>query len=276
MPNVDIIFPPKMAAMATPLPDPPSTSPGRATLLRSIPVQIADALAFDIIEERYAPGERLNEIRIAAQWDVSRSPVREALRLLEARGLVVITPQRGARVSALSVNEVEQLFEIRAVLVGLSARRAASTFELGAARRLDALLGRLEQSLDDAARYEQASAAATLEIAAMGGSPPLTEMIVSFAHRIGRYARIGLGSRARRVRSLENWRALFAAIRAADGGRAEEIHRRQALENRDEAVRVLHDRISQQKSSPITHHAEPSGKNLSSPERLAKRRAVPK
>lgn len=52
-----------------------------------MPLQIADALAHDIIEERYAPGARLNENQNAAQWGVSRSPLREALRILEKRGL---------------------------------------------------------------------------------------------------------------------------------------------------------------------------------------------
>jgi DNA-binding GntR family transcriptional regulator len=207
-----------------------------------MPLQIADALAADIIQERYAPGDRLNEVHIAAQWSVSRAPVREALRILETRGLVAIAPQRGARVTELSLEEVEQLFEIRAVLVGLAARRAAASMNADMARRLDELLVELEQAVGNAERFQQASAATALEIAGMGGSPPLADMIVSFAHRIGRYARIGLASRARRTRSIANWRALIAAMQAGDGELAEAINRRLALENRDEAMRVLRQR----------------------------------
>jgi DNA-binding GntR family transcriptional regulator len=207
-----------------------------------MPLQIADALAADIIQERYAPGDRLNEVHIAAQWGVSRAPVREALRILETRGLVAIAPQRGARVTELSLEEVEQLFEIRAVLVGLAARRAAASMNADMAQRLDELLVELEQAVGNAERFQQASAATALEIAGMGGSPPLADMIVSFAHRIGRYARIGLASRARRTRSIANWRALIAAMQAGDGELAEAINRRLALENRDEAMRVLRQR----------------------------------
>jgi DNA-binding GntR family transcriptional regulator len=108
-----------------------------------MPLQIADALAHDIIEERYAPGARLNENQNAAQWGVSRSPLREALRILEKRGLVVITPQRGARVTALSIEEVEQLFEIRAVLVGLAAKGNAALNEV---LRRPAVVDRLSRS----------------------------------------------------------------------------------------------------------------------------------
>jgi DNA-binding GntR family transcriptional regulator len=227
--------------MSSRLSDPPAP-PSSALLHRTIASQIADALAVGIIQERYGPGDRLNEVQIAAQWGVSRSPVREALRILEARGLVTIAPQRGARITALSLQEVEQLFEIRAVLVGLAARRAASNMNAEAARRLDVLLVKLENALGSAERYEQASAATTIEIARMGGSSPLAEMIVSFAHRIGRYARLGLASRARRARSISNWRELVEAMQAGQAERAEALNRRLALENRDEAMRVLRQR----------------------------------
>ena len=88
------------------------------------------------------------------------------------------------------------------------------------------------------------SATTTIEIAVMSRSPPLTEMIVSFAHRIGRYARLGLGTQARRTTSIAHWRSLVEAIQAGDGARAETIHRRLALENRDEAVKVLRQRMT--------------------------------
>jgi DNA-binding GntR family transcriptional regulator len=227
--------------MSSRLSDPPSAV-ASSRLHRTLPTQIADGLALDIIQERYAPGERLNEVHIAAQWGVSRSPLREALRLLEQRGLVVITPQRGARVTALSLQEVEQLFEIRSVLVGLAARRAASNVNVESARRLDALLINLEAALGSTERYEQASAAASIEVAGMGGSDPLKEMIVSFAHRIGRYARLGLSSRARRKQSIANWRELVQAIHAGNARGAEAINRRLALENRDEAMRIMRQR----------------------------------
>jgi DNA-binding GntR family transcriptional regulator len=227
--------------MSSRLSDPPAAS-SAARLHRTIPLQIADALAADIIQERHGPGDRLNEVQIASEWGVSRAPVREALRILETRGLVAIAPQRGARVTELSLEEVEHLFEIRAVLVGLAAKRAAASMNADAARRLDALLVKLEHAVGSAERYEQASAASAIEIARMGGNPPLAEMIISFAHRIGRYARIGLASRARRSRSVANWRALVEAMQAGDAERAEAINRRLALENRDEAMRVLRQR----------------------------------
>lgn len=78
-----------------------------------------------IVEGRYEPGLRLVEQRIAAEFDLSRTPVREALRTLAAEGLVVVEPHRGARVRALDTEEVVDLYDLRARLEGYAAELAA-------------------------------------------------------------------------------------------------------------------------------------------------------
>lgn len=214
-------------------------------LHRTMPTQIADALAAEISEGGYAPGDRVNENAIALAWGVSRAPVREALRMLETRGLVVITPQRGARVTSLSQDEVDYLFDIRSVLVGLAARRAAERFDPSVAKTLESLLAGLEQSLADGEQYAKASARAALIITESAGNPKLLEMVVSFAHQLSRYARLGLSSKERRVRSLENWRLLVEAIRKNDGDAAEVHQRRLAAENRAHALVMLKKQIEE-------------------------------
>ena len=82
---------------------------------------------------RLAPGARLRETELAARLGTSRTPVREAIRLLEADGLVVHVPRLGASVRRLDHAEVTELYEMRAVLEGTAARlaaRAASDVEL--------------------------------------------------------------------------------------------------------------------------------------------------
>ena len=88
-----------------------------------------------IVENRYPPGHRLVEQRIAAELGLSRTPVREALRMLEAEGLVVSERNRGAMVRPLSSTEVEDLYGLRIRLesyaVELATERSSET-ELGA------------------------------------------------------------------------------------------------------------------------------------------------
>src|SRR5258708_20265816 len=95
--------------------------PAGAQML-SLPEQIAAQLADRIVAGAYAPGQRIMEQALAAEFAVSRGPVREALRILERDGLVTILPRRGALVSDLSVAEVKEIFDIRPLLTVLPDR----------------------------------------------------------------------------------------------------------------------------------------------------------
>jgi len=86
---------------------------------------VYDALRTQIIDGTLAPDERLSEPALAARLGVSRTPVREALRRLEAETLVVEQPTGGVRVAPLDVADARQVYEVRARLEGLLARRAA-------------------------------------------------------------------------------------------------------------------------------------------------------
>ena len=80
-----------------------------------------------------SPGERLRETELAERFGVSRTPVREAIRQLEADGIVVHVPRQGASIRTLEYSEVMDLYEMRAVLEGTAARlaaRAASDIEI--------------------------------------------------------------------------------------------------------------------------------------------------
>jgi DNA-binding GntR family transcriptional regulator len=79
-----------------------------------------------IIAGAYSPGERVYEDQIAADLDVSRNPVREALQALAGEGFIELEPRRGARVAIVSQARAGELFEVREVLEGLVASLAAT------------------------------------------------------------------------------------------------------------------------------------------------------
>ncbi len=76
----------------------------------------ADAVREMIIDGRLAPGARVNEVRLAAALGVSRTPLREGLRLLAAEGALDAAPRRGFFVRSLTVTELEDLYAIRPLL----------------------------------------------------------------------------------------------------------------------------------------------------------------
>src|SRR6267378_6772890 len=92
------------------------TTPESAIPRQSLTSAVADKLRDQIIRGEIVEGSQLRQDAIAAQYQVSRIPVREALRQLEAEGLITIVPNRGAIVPALSPEDVEELFTIRALL----------------------------------------------------------------------------------------------------------------------------------------------------------------
>lgn len=89
----------------------------------------ADAVRIRLTEEivtgTLAPGTRLDEVSLAARFDVSRTPVREALRQLAASGLVEWRPRQGAIVASISIREMVALFEMMAEFEGIAGRLAA-------------------------------------------------------------------------------------------------------------------------------------------------------
>jgi DNA-binding GntR family transcriptional regulator len=91
----------------------------------TLATEIARHLRDTIIRGEIRPGERLNESRLTQELASSRSPVREAFRILEAEGLVVVQPHRGAYVRSLSERDLHDIFEVRTLFETHALRQGA-------------------------------------------------------------------------------------------------------------------------------------------------------
>ena len=100
-----------------------------------------------IVEGRYQPGQRLIEQRISEEFDLSRTPVRESLRRLDAEGLVTIERNRGAVVRPVARAEVLDLYELRSRLEALAAERAASRATAADLAELDEAIAEFDAGL---------------------------------------------------------------------------------------------------------------------------------
>jgi DNA-binding GntR family transcriptional regulator len=102
-----------------------STVPPQETRRPSAVEQVVSSLFSGLMSSRFAPGQRLIEADLTAEYGVSRGTLREAFRRLAADGLIEIVPHRGAIVRRLSPRDMTELFQIRTRLEGLAARLAA-------------------------------------------------------------------------------------------------------------------------------------------------------
>jgi DNA-binding GntR family transcriptional regulator len=213
----------------------------------SLSEQIASKLAESIVQGVYEPGDRIHEVAVSDRFQVSRGPVREALRILEKEGLVQIQPRRGAVVTNLTIQEVQDVFEIRAMLLGLAGRRAAQIQNAELTAELKARVNRLSDLLDIEETEEVTDAYLTevqelnLLLCARTGSERLTSIIYSLLHQTMRYSRLGLSTNQRRRQSAANWAKLVELIEKGDGKGAQEMTEILVERSKNMAVRLLKD-----------------------------------
>ena len=216
---------------------------GAAPLTQSLPEQIAARLSERIVSGMYAPGQRIMEQAVAEEFEVSRGPVREALRLLEKEGLVIINARRGAQVTNPTIGEVNEIFDIRAMLNGLRDRLVAESPQRS---QLIALLepeiSRLAQAADapgSGDEYIEIVLRLNRMLTLATGNRRLQAILGSLAVQTVRYTRLGLSTPQRRRQSAQNWQRLLRAIRDGDGDAAERIARQRVLDSRDAAAEHL-------------------------------------
>jgi DNA-binding GntR family transcriptional regulator len=120
--------------------------------------QVKGRLLQAILDGGYPPGARIVETRVAREFGTSQAPVREALRDLEALGVVEVTAFRGARVRHPSVEELLEAFEVRAVLETQGAWLAIERVDEDSLRTLDDLVEQMRRSAEAGDAYAEAAA----------------------------------------------------------------------------------------------------------------------
>ncbi len=115
---------------------------------RTIAAHLADVIRENIITQVYAPGQALREAELAKAFQVSRIPLREALRRLEVEQYVAIQPYRGAVVTPISAEDGIEIAEIRSALLQLAVRQALPRLSEADLQRLDDLLAAMRVEPD--------------------------------------------------------------------------------------------------------------------------------
>jgi DNA-binding GntR family transcriptional regulator len=185
--------------------------------------QVLAAIRKGIISGDYPPGERLTEDRLAEDFGVSRNPVREALRVVEAEGFVVILPRRGAVVASPSSATIHDIFAVRERLEPLAARLAAQRATPADVVTLRAVLeqARLATEEQDLRRVAELNSALHLQILEISGNPWLASIAKALYLHVQWVFQLTAKTRA--PHSWDEHIKLVDAIESGDGDRAEVV-----------------------------------------------------
>jgi DNA-binding GntR family transcriptional regulator len=187
------------------------------------------------------PGERLKEGELARELGISRTPVREALLILQSEGLVDSMPNRGATVRAYAVDDLDDMYQLRAVLEGYAARRAAARISEEDVERLRRSCERFERLGvdDDFLELVRENIVFHDTILAAAASERLTKLVRGVIQIPLVYKSYHWYSPQQKLISLHYHRQLTVALSARDEERAELIMKEHVLEARDFLVTQL-------------------------------------
>lgn len=189
---------------------------------------ICDQLAEEIVMHRFQPGERLDEQSLATRFNVSRSPVRDALRLLAATKLVEHLPRRGFTVAAMGAADLDGLFEASAEIEALCAKLCALRAAPTERKRIEHLHAQAATaaSQGDAKAYAELNEEFHALIYAGTRNKTLQDMAIGLRQRLAPFRSRGFFTTQNRLQhSHAEHETLVRALLANDGaGAAQAMH----------------------------------------------------
>lgn len=212
--------------------------------------QIAKQLGQQILDGRFAPGERIGEQAVAEMFSLSRGPVRDALRILERQGLVEIRPRRGAHVVELARNDVADIFNVRCALLSLAVRYLARNPDKTALAEVDPALEQLRrlagQKQPSLLAFAQATGRVAMRLLAACASDKVIQATYRDLPHDALWRMLWVTPKppdyerpARRADTFRDYERLLVAIRASDADRAEALMRKIMTDTRDEVLHYL-------------------------------------
>jgi DNA-binding GntR family transcriptional regulator len=181
-----------------------------------------------ILDGTYEPGKKLGAAEVATALGMSRTPVREAFRILSMEGLVELSSNRGARVALWGEQELDSVFETRIALEGTACRLAADRVETSDIDRLEALADQIAALTDADApgnigEIQRLNGDFHNAIVALAGSETLTTAMSGVVHASILTRTRESYDREAQARSAAHHREIVAALRVGDGRWAQSV-----------------------------------------------------
>lgn len=188
---------------------------------RSLHDELVERLRRQIVEGELAPGAKISEKALCAAYGVSRTPLREALKVLAREGLVVLTPHRGAHVAELTLADLEEAFPVIGALEALAGELACVHATDEEIAGISMLHMRMETAYRNGDRqaYFRLNQQIHEALAAAARNPTLERMRQMAGARVARARYHANISTARWDQAMKEHKAILAALKARDGAR---------------------------------------------------------
>ena len=213
-------------------------------------MQIADRLRDMIMTSQLKEGDKINENELCASMGISKTPLREALRVLSAEGLISLVPNRGSFVTKPTIGEIKEMFEVMSVLEGVCARAAAARMDAAALDTVEQLHAKLEQEYTsrDQKEYIRINNQYHKFIQQLAGNRTLNQIVNGLREKILLYRFQSLNLPGRFDASIKEHRELLEAFRQKSAQQAERIMKKH-LKNQSLALEELADNIAGREES---------------------------
>ena len=224
-----------------------TTFPGSGPLMSTARIaqtalyqQVAERLRSRIFAHELPPGTWIDEQALAIAYGISRTPLREALKVLVSEGLVTLKPRRGCYVTELSQRDLDELFQVIALLEGRCAFEATTQATPADIRKLEAIHERLEQAAarDDIEAFFEANQDFHAAVQDLAGNRWALQVINDLRKVLKLNRHLSLFLEGRVQQSLFEHRALMAAIKKLDPAAAETVMRDHLLNGRQALARL--------------------------------------
>jgi DNA-binding GntR family transcriptional regulator len=179
---------------------------------RALYEDVAERLRAQIFARELEPGTWIDELRLAAEYGISRTPLREALKVLAAEGLVTMKPRRGAYVAEMSRDDVRQVYHLLALLEADAAADVARHADAAQLHRLQQLHDRLEKQVRQRHAFFETNEQFHLALLDAAGNRWRVQIVTDLRKVMKLNRHHSLFKQGRLVDSLAEHRALMGAI----------------------------------------------------------------
>lgn len=210
-------------------------------------VRVADMLRDFIMTGKLNEGDKINESELCKTLGISKTPLREALRVLSVEGLIRQVPHRGSFVTKPTVEEIAEMFDVMSLLEGFCAREACVKMSPKDFARLEALHAKLEKSFEkrDQEAYIRINNQYHSFLQKIAGNRTLNQIVDGLRKKILLYRFQSLNLANRFEHSIREHRDLLEAFRQRDQTRSETLMKKH-LQNQSHALEIL---VEQSKAS---------------------------